>query len=297
MAINSQYIGIIGATSLVGQQLIPKLLSDGCVIKAFSTREIVLPYGSGVELGMLNAEAEDSYSDAKGAQISHWFCLAPIWVVPDYFSLLKTYGVKRVVALSSTSRYTKHDSKDLSEKQKASLMVEGEEKLQTWAEHNNVEWLILRPTLIYGHGQDENVSEIARFVRRWGFFPVLGKAIGLRQPVHVDDVAEICRMALLKSETKNRAYNVSGGETLTYREMVERIFSVLHKPVRMFSVPVWIFKLSIFFLRRLPRYRNLTTSMAVRMNQDLVFDYSEAARDLSYTPRLFALCEKDIVAK
>ncbi len=59
-----------------------------------------------------------------------------------------------------------------------------------------VEWVILRPTLIYGHGRDKNITEIARFIRRFGFFPLLGKANGLRQPIHVEDVAEACFAAL-----------------------------------------------------------------------------------------------------
>jgi hypothetical protein len=36
--------------------------------------------------------------------------------------------------------------------------------------------------------------------------------------------------------------------------------------------------------------------MAERMNQDLVFDHDEAARDLGYRPRPFRLSPQDVAA-
>ncbi len=41
-----------------------------------------------------------------------WICVAPIWTLPEHFALLESHGVRRVVALSSTSRFTKDNSSD-----------------------------------------------------------------------------------------------------------------------------------------------------------------------------------------
>ncbi len=157
-------------------------------------------------------------------QISHWVCLAPIWVLPEYFSMLSLYGVRHIVALSSTSRFTKSISSDPTEQALAERLADGEERLIAWAKTKDVTWTILRPTLIYGLGSDKNISVIARFIRRFSLFPFLGAAWGLRQPIHVHDVASSCLAALKRGEAINRSYNLSGGETLTYREMVGRIF-------------------------------------------------------------------------
>ncbi len=97
-------------------------------------------------------------------------------------------------------------------------------------------WVILRPTLIYGFGRDKNIAEMARFIRRFGFCPVLGKAAGLRQPIHAEDVAAACLAALQTPCAANRAYNISGGATLTYRDMVARVFSALDRRPRLLSV-------------------------------------------------------------
>ena len=63
----------------------------------------------------------------------YWICLAPIWVLPDYFALLEACRVRRVVVLSSTSRFTKIDSGDVAENIVAARLIEGEAQVQAWA--------------------------------------------------------------------------------------------------------------------------------------------------------------------
>jgi len=226
--------------------------------------------------------------------ISDWVFLAPVWVLPEYFKMLESYGARRVVVLSSTSRFTKMDSSDSGEHEVAAKLAEGEERLRLWAEKSGVEWVVLRPTLIYGRGRDKNISEIARFVRRFGFFPLLGRAMGLRQPVHAEDMAAACVAALISPAAVNRAYNLSGGETLSYREMVGRVFAALDRRSRFLTVPLGMFRMAVRCLRLLPRYRHWSPAMAERMNLDLVFDHAEASRDFGFSPRPFRLVAEDL---
>lgn len=217
----------------------------------------------------------------------HWVCLAPIWVLPDYFSMLAAHQARRVVALSSTSIFTKKTSSDPAEQNTADKLRNGEQRFIAWAEANRIEWVILRPTLIYGLGHDRNISEIARFIARFGFFPLLGAAQGLRQPVHVEDVVAACAAALQSDRAANHAYNLSGAEKLLYREMVVRVFGAMGRPERFINISLFVFRLAIACLRVLPQFRNWSPAMAERMNADLVFDHADAMRDLGFLPRPF----------
>ena len=266
-------VGVLGARSLVGGCVLPMLRDAGWPVTAFS---------------------RGARSQGLEGDMPYWICLAPIWVLPDFFALLEACRVRRVVVLSSTSRFTKVGSGDVAENAVAAKLIEGEVQVQAWAESRGIEWVVLRPTLIYGLSRDKNISEMARFIRRFGFFPVLGKATGLRQPIHAKDVALACVSALLAPEAANRAYNISGGETLTYRDMVARVFAALGRRPRLLTVPLWAFRLVVSVLRCLPRYRQWSAAMAERMNLDLVFDPTEAARDLGYKPRGFALAAEDL---
>jgi len=231
---------------------------------------------------------------ASGGSASFRICAAPIWVLPEHFALLEACRVRRVLAISSTSRFTKDDSSDPQEQTIAQRLADAEAQLQAWAESRGVEWVILRPTLIYGQGRDKNLCEIARFIRRFGFFPLLGSAQGLRQPIHVQDVATACLAALRAPAAANRAYNVSGGSTLAYQQMAAQVFSALGRPTRLLRVPLWAFGVALAALRCLPRYRHWSAAMAERMNRDLVFDHSDAARDFAFAPRVFALRREDL---
>lgn len=273
-------VGLLGASSLVGSCLLPLLAESDWNVAAYSRQP-------GAQWRPLTPTAE---------LISHWICLAPLWVLPDYFDLLEAQGARRVVALSSTSRYSKHDSFDPAEQAVALKLANAEAQVQDWAERRGVEWVILRPTLIYGRGQDKNIAEMARLIRRLGFFPVFGPANGMRQPVHAEDVAQACLAAVQTPCAANRAYSLGGGETLSYRAMVNRIFTALNRQPRLLTVPLWVFRLALQGLRCLPRYRQWSTAMAERMNRDLVFDCREAERDLGFKPRAFMPMDLDTPA-
>lgn len=275
-------IGVLGATSHVGAALLPMLLSRDFQVMAFSRKTLSSPVDNLIWEPVSNLVDCSNSSDRF---VPFWISLAPIWVLPNYFNALKARSARRLVILSSTSRFSKGQSADAGDRALAQCFVESEERLQRWAEENGIEWVILRPTLIYGLGNDKNVCEIIGLIRRFGLFPLFGKANGLRQPVHCADVANACVQALFSERASNHSYNISGGETLTYRAMVERLFHCLgRKPVLVELPPVFL-RWILTILRLLPRYRHWNFSMVERMSQDLVFDYSDAVRDLEFCPR------------
>lgn len=289
-------LGVIGASSLVGGCLLPLLVRAGGRATAYS-RKLHQSRADGVEWVRLPVPGDSAGLTQllqSSSGIAHWICLAPIWVLAEHFELLEAHGAKRIVALSSSSRFTKQDSSVADEQALARRLADGEERLQTWAAGRGVESVILRPTLIYGLGQDKNISEMARFIQRFGFFPLLGKAMGARQPVHAQDVAMACFAALNCAVAANRAYSISGGETLPYREMVGRVFTVLQRRPRLITVPLPAFRCTVALLHCLPRYRHWSAGMAERMNRDLVFDHADASRDFGFTPRPFRLTPADL---
>jgi len=288
---SERHAGLLGATSLIGECLLKQLIQNNWQITAFSRRPIT-QYHPQVIWQQLDTTNQRASTEKNNIPI--WICAAPIWVLPEYFDLLSVSGAQRIIVISSTSRFTKGTSSDPSERKIAQQLIKGEEFLQTWAATHGVKWIIFRPTLIYGYGHDKNVAEIARFIRRLGFFPLLGSAKGLRQPVHVEDVASACYAALDTLNLANRSYNLTGAETLPYREMIKRVFEALNHTPRMLTIPLWLFQIAAWGLSWLPRYRNWTSAMAERMNQDLTFDCSDAKRDLNFRPGSFKLKAEDL---
>jgi uncharacterized protein YbjT (DUF2867 family) len=289
----SKNLAVIGATGLVGECLLALSTEAGWRVTAYYRGESA-PSPEGIEwLPLPEPGAAAAPPAPSETAVKYWICTAPIWILPEHFALLESQGVRRLVTLSSTSRFTKKNSSDAEEQAVSRRLAEAEARVQQWAESGGVEWVILRPTLIYGLGRDGNIAEIARFVRRFGFFPLFGKAQGLRQPIHVQDVAHACLAALESSAAANRAYNLSGGETLSYRNMIIRIFTCMGRFPLLLPVPLFAFRVACALFRLFPRYRHWSSAMAERMNRDMVFDHSPAARDLAFKPRAFALFPED----
>lgn len=277
-------VGVIGAASFIGERLLPLLTQDGYQIATFSRR------GGNGTISLRQAAAEPV------GTIEDWVCLAPIWAVAEHFQLFAEHGVKRLVALSSTSRFSKIASRSGVDRELAVRLIQGEEQVLEWAAIRNCTVVILQPTLIYGLGKDKNVTEIARFIKRFGFFPLFGQGVGLRQPVHVDDVAAACLAALRVPAGKKQAYILSGQEALTYRAMVERIFVALGRRSRFVRCPLLVFALAVRLAKLLPPFKGLTTEMAVRMNNNQNFDHPEAQADLGFSPRPFHPRPSDVMA-
>jgi nucleoside-diphosphate-sugar epimerase len=213
------------------------------------------------------------------------FSLSPIWILPAALPALKAKGMARLVAFSSTSLFTKAASDDEGERMTARKLADGEAALVAFCEAHAVSWTILRPTMIYAEGQDRNVTRLARLIRRFGFLPLSGRGEGLRQPVHADDLAAGALRAAVTPAACDRAYDLPGGETLTYRRMAERIFQAVGRPSRIVSAPEWLWRLGFALAR--PFLPGATAQMGRRMSADLVFEAAPAEQDLDWNPRPF----------
>ena len=232
-----------------------------------------------------SATADADSGDSPPRHTPALIHLAPLWLLSA--ELLDRSGARRVIAFGSTSRFSKEASSSPGERALARRLAEAEARLASEAEARGIAWTVFRPTLVYGCGRDQNVARVARLIRRYGVFPLAGEARGLRQPVHADDLAAACVAALGAPAAFNRAYDLSGGETLSYRAMVAAIARACGRRPRLPAVPVGLLRAAIGLARHWPGGRDLTVGMAERMNQDLCFDHAEATRDFGYRPRAF----------
>lgn len=218
----------------------------------------------------------------------HFECLlhtAPLWLLPGHLGALAGLGIKRIVCYSSTSALTKRTSTNRTERNMAKALNDAEGRIFQESIDHRIATTVFRPTMIYGYGRDKNITTIAGFIRKYGFFPVAGNASGKRQPIHADDLVEATVSILSNERTYGKTYNLAGGETLTYRAMVERIFKLLRRPERIIGIPAGLYKgaldsISLFSSR-------VTGSMIERMNRDMVFDTGKAREDFAFAPEGF----------
>ena len=146
---------VTGATSLIGRFATPRLEAMGV---EFSRLSRTAPDAPGWVRGRLG----DPDLEARLPACPTVLSLSPIWHLPPGLDALKAKGMQRLVAFSSTSVSTKAASPDAYEQGMVRRLADGEEAVRAFCEANGVAWTILRPTLIYAEGQEQNVSRARR---------------------------------------------------------------------------------------------------------------------------------------
>lgn len=270
---------LFGGSGQIGHALLGRLCADGWQVTALSRqpqparRGVDWRLGGFGDLPALPLACDAVFSAGPLDHFAHWY---------------REAGVKapRVVAFGSTSVDTKGDSIDPGERDVARRLVEAEASVLAAAHARGTHVTLLRPTLVYGAGRDATLSQVAALAARWRVFPLPRGAQGLRQPVHVEDLAAAAIACLVAPASFGKAYALPGGETLAYRDMIRRVLASLKPPAYCLELPPALFQLLLVAANGVGFARGLGAAVP-RMRDDLVFDARPAMRDFGYAPRPF----------
>jgi nucleoside-diphosphate-sugar epimerase len=161
---------VLGATSLIGEFMLARLNALGITPISLSRRPPT------DDVCWVDGDLADPNLADELPPVATVFSLSPIWLLPQALPALKARGMTRLVAFSSTSRFTKQDSPEASERAVARSLAESEAKVEAFCAEHGVAWTVLRPTLIYVEGRDANVSRLASLIRRFKVLPLSGGA-------------------------------------------------------------------------------------------------------------------------
>ena len=278
---------VTGGSGLLGTQVLLSLSRRGYQVTGLGRNPC--PAGLGTVSGWIEFDlSADMQTDHNTDVLIH---CAPLWLLPGYLKKLLTTGaIRRCVAMSSTSVIAKVNALDNQDRTLAERLLKAEEQLKVLAK-DKLSLTILRPTLIYGYGEDKNITVIAKFIRKFGFFPVAGQASGLRQPIHVDDLVTAIRAIIDNPVTFGKTYTLAGAQTLSYRQMLEKIFIKMGRSPRIIRLPLPLYRLLLAI-----RGSDYSPGSANRMNQDLNYDIGPASTDFNFRPQSFLMNpDKDLI--
>jgi nucleoside-diphosphate-sugar epimerase len=270
---------VIGGSGLVGGYIVDRLVKSG---------QRPLALSRAARMGSLvDWHRGDLHHAAalKLPPVATFYCTAEATLLAEALPHLIQPALKRLVAFSSTSVITKQDTEVATERAMIQRLAAAERQIATICEQHGIGWTILRPTLIYAEGRDTNITPLSQLIRRFGFMPLVGGGPGLRQPVHAEDLAIAAIAAAGSDAAINQYYSLAGPETVTYREMIGRVFDGLSLPRRFVSVPPWLWRAGFVAVR--PLFPGANVAMGIRMMKDMTFDSAPARKDFGWNPRGF----------
>ena len=131
--------------------------------------------------------------------------------------------------------------------------------------NSGIPWTIYRPSVIFGPG-DEFINTLATLVKYAPVIPVVGTGQSKFQPVNVREVALCFLRGLDDPATAGHIYDIGGGKTYTYRELLQAIANQLEVKKPMVKVPVGLMKPVVKLSSPLPKaLRPPVTSEQLKM--------------------------------
>ena len=270
---------VIGGTGVVGSYIVEHLVRRG-------ERPFVLSRSKHNTPGIEWLRGDMTDPDTLNLPaITTLYCTADAVLLANILPQRFGPSLKRAVVFTSTSVMTKQDTEIEAERENLRRLAEAEQTITRACGQRGVGWTILRPTLIYNEGRDTNITPLSRLIRRFRFMPLVGGGPGLRQPVHAEDLAIGAIAAAASPAAVNKFYSLPGAETISYREMIGRIFDGLRLPRRMIPVPPVVWRMA--FALAHPLFPGANVAMGIRMMKDMTFDAAPAVRDFGWNPRAF----------
>ena len=154
---------------------------------------------------------------------------------------------------------------------------EAENVLRTVCGQSKMEWVVLRPPLVYGPGVKGNFLRLLNLIARGIPLP-LASIRNQRSLIHVENLADAIVACIDTPAAAGRQWLVSDGRDISTPELIRTLALGLNRPARLLPCPVTLLNLGAAFLGQQAAIARLTGSLAV--------DSSALQLALGWKPRI-----------
>ncbi len=127
---------------------------------------------------------------------------------------------------------------------------------------SGINYTIIRPT-----GYFSDMGEFMKMAQN-GRAYLIGNGHNQMNPIHGADLAGVCVDGF---HFINAEVNVGGPDIMRYRDMAAAAFDALHRPHRLFAIPLWLMRAVVFITRLFNRHQGeLLAFFVTMMSSDMV---------------------------
>ena len=171
---------------------------------------------------------------------------------------------------------------------RTSYLKKDEEKYIKDFKKNDIKYVFIRPTMIFGTPTDKNISVFTRWIKRYRYFPIVKNGSATIQPVHRDDLA--MAYYLIMSNIDNLCFDeyiVSGKDEMTLLDMFKTISMVLGTKTTIVNIPFPVASFLVNCLYYISLKQIDYREKLDRLTEDRAYPHDKISDELGYEPLAF----------
>ena len=232
---------VTGALGYSGKRIARRLLDAGCAVRTLTNSpNRPNPFGDSLEIEPFHFDDSGKMKESfRGASVFY----NTYWVRFNHrdfthqkavdntmrmFDAAAAAGVRRIVHVSISNPSADSPLE----------YFQCKARLERALGDSGIPHTILRPTVLFGGGEDILINNIAWSLRWFPVFPIFGDGKYKIQPIHVDDLADLAVHAGLNDEsTDSSVIEAIGPETFEFRDLVKTISKIIGKKRLLIGAP------------------------------------------------------------
>ena len=282
---------VTGATGFVGKRLIPALVSEGHEVRCAVSRKVDWLNVEQVVVNKL--ECEPDWNEALNGIDVVIHMAAKVHVMKeqsegcdDYHTInsLATqnlanqaakHHVKRFVFLSSikvngeltlNGQPFTEESRAQPEDPYGQSKLSAEQYLHEISQNTGMEYVVIRPPLVYGPGVKANFLKMLGLVKKGLPLP-FGRVKNKRNLVYIDNLVSALSTVAVHPAAANQTYLVADDEALSLAQLLRAIAGEMNVTLWLISIPVRFMEYSLRLLGLKKLNTRLLSSLEVNNNK------------------------------
>jgi len=279
---------ITGGSGGLGRILVSKLDKNKFEIILLSTQKHNtqnLSHIHVVTADLLDTEAYQDFLQSTDV-IIHMAAVTHTNTEQDYYRI-NTEGTRKLVELAKEKKVQRFIFLSTRAIAKEGGAYSDSKRLaEDIVKNSGLNWLILRPSEIYGMNGGEVITKLVMSIDKMAFVPIIGKAQYRVAPVHVNDIVSALIQAIENKDLKNKIYTLAGPEDFSYKEFVDMILKIKKKKKIKMHLPILSIQImtQIFAMLKIKRpfiVKDQIPRLMTRKSSDI----SAAQADLDFHPQ------------
>jgi len=230
---------VTGASGFIGRPLVSLLTARGHSVRGMVRRAAEAQEISGIEIevgDVRDAGAVDRatrgmdavvhLAAATGVARASVAREVNVQGTRGILDALRVNGGRRVVFISSIS----------ASRERMGPYGQTKREAETQVAHSGLDWVILRPSLVYGPGPAGLFARLQRSMKG-PVLPMIGEGSIELDPIHVDDVCQVIEQCLERQDVLSKTYDLLGPDRVTFRQLIDRLAAKSGAQPRIVQLP------------------------------------------------------------